>query len=81
MPREAQTLGAVVASGEQVTSGLSDEQMQRMLDQEHGGMNEVLADIYLITGDENIVHIRATLRDGSVVEERQPYLRGGAPSA
>jgi 2-methylcitrate dehydratase PrpD len=22
-------------------------------------------------------HIRATLRDGSVVEERQPYLRGG----
>jgi 2-methylcitrate dehydratase PrpD len=23
-------------------------------------------------------HIRATLRDGSVVEERQPYLRGGA---
>ncbi|NOJ43790.1 MmgE/PrpD family protein [Bradyrhizobium australiense] len=25
-----------------------------------------------------IGHIRATLRDGSVVEERQPYLRGGA---
>ena len=23
-------------------------------------------------------HIKATLRDGSVVEERQPYLRGGA---
>ena len=23
-------------------------------------------------------HIRATLKDGSVVEERQPYLRGGA---
>ena len=23
-------------------------------------------------------HLRATLRDGSVVEERQPYLRGGA---
>jgi 2-methylcitrate dehydratase PrpD len=23
-------------------------------------------------------HIRATLRDGRVVEERQPYLRGGA---
>jgi 2-methylcitrate dehydratase PrpD len=23
-------------------------------------------------------HIRATLRDGSVVEERQPHLRGGA---
>ena len=23
-------------------------------------------------------HIRATLRDGTVVEERQPYMRGGA---
>jgi hypothetical protein len=23
-------------------------------------------------------HIRATLNDGSVIEERQPYLRGGA---
>jgi 2-methylcitrate dehydratase PrpD len=23
-------------------------------------------------------HIRATLRDGSVIEERQPYMRGGA---
>ena len=23
-------------------------------------------------------HIRATLRDGTVIEERQPYMRGGA---
>jgi hypothetical protein len=23
-------------------------------------------------------HIKATLKDGSVIEERQPYLRGGA---
>ena len=34
-----------------LTSRLSDEQMQQMLDQEHGGMNEVLADLYAITGD------------------------------
>jgi len=27
-----------------ITSGLSDEQMERMLGNEHGGMNEVLAD-------------------------------------
>ena len=33
------------------TSRLSDEQMQQMLGHEHGGMNEVLADIYAITGD------------------------------
>lgn len=35
-----------------ILSGLSDAQMQRMLGQEHGGMNEVLADLYAITGDE-----------------------------
>ncbi len=23
-------------------------------------------------------HIKATMKDGSVIEERQPYLRGGA---
>ena len=34
-----------------VTSRLSDDQMQRMLDQEHGGMNETLADLYTFTGD------------------------------
>lgn len=37
---------------EQIVSGLSDEEMQRMLAQEHGGMNETLADLYAITGDE-----------------------------
>lgn len=35
-----------------VTSGLSDGQMEAMLGNEHGGMNEVLADAYQITGDE-----------------------------
>jgi DUF1680 family protein len=34
-----------------VTSGLSDAQMQRMLGAEYGGMNEVLADVYAVTGD------------------------------
>ena len=34
-----------------LTSRLSDAQMQQMLNQEHGGMNEVLADLYAITGD------------------------------
>lgn len=40
-----------------VTAGLSDDQMQRMLGQEHGGMNEVLADIYAITGDEKYLRL------------------------
>ncbi len=34
-----------------LVSKLTDEQMQQMLNQEHGGMNEVLADLYAITGD------------------------------
>ncbi len=42
---------------EQITSGLSDDQMQRMLGQEHGGMNEVLADIYVVTGDQKYLRL------------------------
>ena len=38
--------------GINITSDLSDEQMQSMLDTEHGGMNEVFADAYQITADE-----------------------------
>jgi DUF1680 family protein len=34
-----------------LTAGLSDEQMEQMLNNEHGGMNEVLADAYAITKD------------------------------
>jgi DUF1680 family protein len=30
---------------------LADADLQRMLDREHGGMNEVLADVYALTGD------------------------------
>ena len=35
-----------------ITNALSDEQMQAMLRAEHGGMNEVLADVYQLTGDQ-----------------------------
>ncbi len=37
--------------GIQITSSLTDEQMQLMLDTEQGGMNEVFADAYQMTGD------------------------------
>jgi DUF1680 family protein len=37
------------------TRNLSDEQFQRMLDTEHGGMNEVLADVYALTGDKKFL--------------------------
>ena len=35
-----------------ITSELSDEQMERMLSNEHGGMDEVIADAYAMTGDQ-----------------------------
>ena len=35
-----------------LTAGLSDEQMERMLGNEHGGMNEVLADAYAMTKEK-----------------------------
>src|ERR1051325_8927846 len=35
-----------------VTRNLTEEQQQRMLRVEHGGMSETLADIYALTGDE-----------------------------
>jgi len=35
-----------------VTATLSEQQMQAMLDEEHGGMNEILADAYQITKDD-----------------------------
>ena len=40
-----------------LTAGLSDEQMERMLDIEHGGMNEVLADAYAMTGDRKYLTV------------------------
>ncbi|MCQ2196866.1 MAG: glycoside hydrolase family 127 protein [Bacteroidaceae bacterium] len=38
-----------------ITSKLTDEQMERMLGNEHGGMNEVIADAYAITKDKKYI--------------------------
>ena len=40
-----------------LTSGLTDAQMERALDTEHGGMNEVLADAYAITGERKYLDV------------------------
>lgn len=53
---------------EKLTSGLSDQQMQRMLGQEHGGMNEVLADICGITGDEKYLRLARRFSHLAVLE-------------
>ena len=43
-----------------ITKGLSDQQMQEMLDTEQGGMNEVLADAYQLSGDKK--YLTAAMR-------------------
>lgn len=40
-----------------VVSGLTDAQIQDMLRSEHGGLNEVFADVYDITGDEKYLDL------------------------
>ncbi|NLG75452.1 MAG: glycosyl hydrolase, partial [Xanthomonadaceae bacterium] len=40
-----------------VTEPLSDAQMQRLLDREHGGMNEILADVHVLTNDPKYLRL------------------------
>ena len=41
----------------QLTANLSDDQMQKMLAMEHGGMNEVFAEVASITGDKKYLEL------------------------
>ncbi|HBG58587.1 MAG TPA: glycosyl hydrolase [Porphyromonadaceae bacterium] len=41
----------------ELTAGLTDEQMQDMLRSEHGGLNEVFADVAAITGDKKYLSL------------------------
>ncbi len=49
-------------------AGLSNEQMQRMLGYEHGGMCEVLADIYAITGDTKFLDLARRFTHQAILE-------------
>lgn len=40
-----------------LTKNLTDDQIQKMLVSEHGGLNEVFADVYDITGNENYLKL------------------------
>lgn len=40
-----------------ITAGLTDEQMQDMLRSEHGGLNEIFADVYEITGNSKYLDL------------------------
>jgi len=57
---------------EKVVSGLSEEQMQRMLGQEHGGINEVLADLYVISGDQKYLRLAQRFNHKALLD---PLLR------
>jgi DUF1680 family protein len=51
-----------------LTNSLSDEQMQKMLEDEHGGMNEVFADLYEITSDDKYFTLSKRFNHRTVLE-------------
>ena len=63
-----------------IVGGLSDEQFQRMLACEHGGMNESLAELYARTGNEKYLNLSRRFHHKAVLdplarrEDRLPRL-------
>lgn len=62
-----------------LVSQLSNEQMQQMLKTEHGGMNEIFADVAAITGDEKYMVLARRFSHYQILEplfEQQDQLTG-----
>lgn len=55
-----------------VVGDLSDEQLQRMLRSEHGGLNETLADVYAITGEKKYLELAQRFNHRQILD---PLLR------
>jgi DUF1680 family protein len=53
---------------ERILSPLSDEQIQKMLDTEFGGMNEIFADLYADTGDRRWLDLSYKFEHKSFIE-------------
>ena len=51
-----------------IVNPLTDEEIQEMLDCEHGGMNEVLADLYAHTGDGKYLELSRVFHHNDVLE-------------
>src|SRR5437867_6008697 len=64
------------AWAESILSGLNDSQIQRMLNTEFGGMNEVLADLYADTGDTRWLALSHKFDHHVVID---PLARGDDP--
>ena len=63
----------------ELVSGLTDEQMQNMLRAEHGGMNEVMADIYAVTGNAEYLRVARRFNHRAVLDplmDREDRLTG-----
>lgn len=61
------------------TANLDDAQWQIMLEQEHGGMNEVLADVYALTGEAKYLALSRRFYQKSVLDPltlREDHLAG-----
>ncbi|WP_373987585.1 beta-L-arabinofuranosidase domain-containing protein [Duganella sp. BuS-21] len=62
-----------------LTAQLNEEQMQSMLRSEHGGMNEVLADVYQITGQQKYMDLAIRFSHQAILrplEEGKDQLTG-----
>lgn len=62
-----------------LTSHLNDEQMQTMLRSEHGGMNEVFADVYAMTGSKKYLELAERFSHQAILnplKESQDKLTG-----
>ncbi len=55
------------------TAGLSDQQMQSVLNVEYGGMNEIFARMYEITGDEEYLNTAVRFTHDSILD---PLING-----
>ncbi|MDQ3804505.1 MAG: glycoside hydrolase family 127 protein [Acidobacteriota bacterium] len=53
---------------DRTTAKLTEEQFQRMLAAEHGGMNESLAELYARTGDEKYLRLSRRFRHRAVLD-------------
>lgn len=56
-----------------LSAGLTDEQMQQMLRSEHGGMNEVFADVYQLTGERKYLDLARRFSHQTILD---PLVRG-----
>ena len=61
------------AWAERILAGLDDAQIQRMLNTEFGGMNEVLADLYADTGDERWLRLSYKFEHHVFIEPLQRH--------